>query len=113
MPDWLPGNFREILTPWCGRRSLIGPHNYGIINIIRGNKAMNVWIGQKTLDILDVAVAAEPSARRLLSGHSEAADPVHVDVHIRSYDDSAPLAAPVPRSQPGRLPIGTLLDCYA
>ncbi len=73
---------------------------------------MNVCVGRKSLDILDVAAAARPFARRLLTGCSETAEPVHVDVHIRSYSDSAPLAIPTPRPQPGRLPVGSLLDCY-
>lgn len=73
---------------------------------------MNVCIGQKTLDILDVATVARSFARRLPSGRGEAAEPVRVDVHVRSYDGSCPLATSMPRPVPGRLPVGSLLDCY-
>jgi hypothetical protein len=73
---------------------------------------MNGWIGYKSLGVFDVAAASMPFSRRLLVGHSEASGPVHVDVHVRSYDDSCPLAFPAPAPLPGRLPVGTILDCY-
>ncbi len=73
---------------------------------------MNGWIGYKSLDVLDATAAATAFSRRLLVGRSEASGPVHVDVHVRSYDDSCPLASPAPAPQPGRLPVGTILDCY-
>lgn len=73
---------------------------------------MNGWVGQKSLDIFDVKAASQPFSQRLLVGRSEKAGPVHVDVHVRSYDESASLASPAPKPEPGRLPVGTLLDCY-
>jgi hypothetical protein len=73
---------------------------------------MNGWIGYKSLDVFDVEAASTPFSRRLLVGHSGASGPVHVDVHVRSYDDSCPLAFPAPSPQPGSLPVGTILDCY-
>jgi hypothetical protein len=73
---------------------------------------MNGRIEYKSLDILDATAAARPFSARLLVGRNEPADRVHVDVHIRSYDDSCSLAFPAPEPLPGRLPVGTLLDCY-
>ena len=61
--------------------------------------------------IYDVATAA-PFLRRLLPGAAE--EPVRVDVRVRSYDEVASLAARSAAIGPrtGRLPVGTLLDCY-
>jgi hypothetical protein len=41
-------------------------------------------------------------------------DPVHVDVHVRSYDEALPPAPVIPMSQAqaGQRPVGTILDCY-
>lgn len=71
--------------------------------------AINLRLG----DIHD-AVLSTPFLRRLLPGRVEAEDPIRVDVHVRSYSDGQPLA---PRNcdlgaRTGRLPVGTLLDCY-
>lgn len=60
------------------------------------------------------AVVSAPFLRRLLPGRVETEDPIRVDVHVRSYDEAKPLA---PRAcalgaRTGRLPVGTLLDCY-
>jgi hypothetical protein len=61
----------------------------------------------------DAAVAARVTPR-LLPGSVRAEDPIRVDVRIRSCDESF---LPTPQSGPanaegGRLPVGTLLDCY-
>lgn len=73
---------------------------------------MDVWVGRQSLDIVDAATAAGRFSRGLLASGSEAAGPAHVEVHVRSYHDSSPLARPISQSQPGRLPVGTLMDCY-
>jgi hypothetical protein len=62
-------------------------------------------------DIRDVTT---PSARGLLPGRADTDDPIRVDVRVRSYDESPELAPRIPaaRATHGRLPVGTLLDCY-
>ncbi|MHC4519701.1 MAG: hypothetical protein ACYTAS_14010 [Planctomycetota bacterium] len=54
------------------------------------------------------------SAQRLLPGEVRAARPIHVDVHVRTCGDGLPVTRPTPavRLNRGRLPVGTLLDCY-
>ena len=62
--------------------------------------------------IYDAAVAT-PFLRRLLPGVARE-EPVRVDVRVRSYADEASLAPHTGAIGPktGRLPVGTLLDCY-
>jgi hypothetical protein len=54
-------------------------------------------------------------SRRLVPGAAEMSRAIPVNVHIRAYDEALP---PVPRvlgpeSGYGRLPVGSILDCYA
>ncbi len=74
---------------------------------------MNGWIRRKSLEIIDLAAGAGPFGQPLLVGACESSGPVHVDVHVRSYNDSSPLALPAPKPNVKRLPVGTFLDCYA
>jgi len=62
----------------------------------------------------DIRSATAPFVRRLVPGRAETEDPIRVDVRIRSYDESQPLAPRIsaPHAQTGRLPVGALLDCY-
>lgn len=73
---------------------------------------MNRWIRRQSLGIIDLAAAARSFSRPLLAGACQASEPVRVDVHVRSYDNSAPLAMPAPKPKRGPLPVGTFLDCY-
>ena len=47
-------------------------------------------------------------------GKPDATEPIHVHVRIREYGDSSLAVPPVSSSRPdlGRMPVGTLLDCY-
>jgi len=66
--------------------------------------------------VLGLQDFASPSVRRRLPGPTEVDDHIRVEVRVRSYDDVleiVPADAPAaPWSQPGGLPVGTLLDCY-
>ncbi|UCD50020.1 MAG: hypothetical protein JSW27_21125 [Phycisphaerales bacterium] len=57
------------------------------------------------------------AVRRRLPGSVADDDRIRVEVRVRSYDDALELSpadsTSVPWSQAGRLPVGTLLDCYA
>ena len=66
------------------------------------------------LGLGDIHRVAVPFLRRLLPARAETDDPIRVDVRIRSYDESLPLAPRMSsaRAEAGRLPVGTLLDCY-
>jgi len=59
---------------------------------------------------------ASLSVRRRLPSAAAADGPVRVEVRVRSYDDVLEIvpadAAAAPWSQPGGMPVGTLLDCY-
>jgi len=71
-------------------------------------------IGCKQTELLDLAARVRPVVARMLPGATGREEAVRVDVHVRSYEDSASLAAhtPEPGTKTGRLPVGTLLDCY-
>lgn len=71
-------------------------------------------IGCKHFELLDLAARVGPMVARMLPGSTDREDTVRVDVHVRSYADSASLAVQQPEaeSKTGRLPVGTLLDCY-
>ena len=68
----------------------------------------------KIRDVNDLVASVRAIGTRLLPGSPRDQEPLRVDVHVRSYDESATLApmASSCRSQVGRLPVGTLLDCY-
>lgn len=72
-------------------------------------------IDYKPIDLCDLAASLKPLVSRMLPGRTEPEDPLRVDVHVRSYDDSAPLAFAVRTAgaQAGPLPVGTVLDYYA
>lgn len=48
------------------------------------------------------------------SRHAPAEEPLRVQVRVRQYADAAPESRQVhsPSLDPGRLPVGTVLDCY-
>ena len=52
--------------------------------------------------------------RRLLPGAAEEAGPIPVDVRVRPYEEALPPAPRVAGSEAGygRLPVGSILDCY-
>jgi len=79
-----------------------------------GDSMLTNAIGHNCCEIIGLAASAKPLVARLLTGQTEGEDPLRVDVHVRSYDDSATLAPATPalRPQAGPLPVGTLLDCY-
>jgi len=74
---------------------------------------MNLSV-HKPFDFNDLANAARPFVRRLLPGQVQADDPIRVDVHVRTSGEAVPAVRPMPavRSRRGRMPVGTLLDCY-
>ena len=51
---------------------------------------------------------------RLLPGAAEEAGPIPVDVRVRPYEETLPPAPRVagPEAGYGRLPVGSILDCY-
>ena len=67
----------------------------------------------KPFDLKDLAI---PFVRRSLPGRVESEDAIRVEVRVRSYDDVVELvpagSTSAPWSEAGRLPVGTLLDCY-
>ncbi len=71
-------------------------------------------ISCKHFEMIDLAALVKPVVARMLPGSVEPEETIRVDVHVRSYDDSASLAphqVPI-ESKTGRLPVGTILDCY-
>ncbi len=74
---------------------------------------MNVSIRQ-AFGLQDLATVVVPSLRRALPGPADPDDGIHVDVRVRSYDDVVELVPtqPAPWQERGRLPVGSLLDCY-
>jgi hypothetical protein len=50
----------------------------------------------------------------LRAGTPQSQEPIHVQVRIRQYADALPDLrwTPASTSNPGRLPVGTMLDCY-
>lgn len=60
------------------------------------------------------AIVSTPLGRRLLSGPAVAEEPIRVDVRVRPHGTTPPLARRVDTTgvRAGRLPVGTLLDCY-
>ncbi|MBN2132434.1 MAG: hypothetical protein JW741_23230 [Sedimentisphaerales bacterium] len=66
------------------------------------------------VDVYGFTAGAARLGRRLLPGAAEEAGPIPVDVHVRSYGESLPPAPRVvgPEAGYGRLPVGSILDCY-
>ena len=66
------------------------------------------------VDVYGLTAGAARLGRRLLPGAAGEAGPIPVDVRVRPCEEALP---PVPRvagpqAPYGRLPVGSILDCY-